>query len=60
LLGLAAFRSGNKTESEKLFGQILRDPFAPAELRKRAQIMLALLVKAPEPGKSEAKGPATP
>ncbi len=59
LLGLAAFRSGNAAESEKLFGQILRDPFAPAELRKRAQIMLALLVKAPEAGKAGAKGAAT-
>ena len=59
LLGLAAFRSGNTVESEKLFVQILSDPFAPAEIRKRAQIMLTLLVKAPVPGKTGAKGAAT-
>ncbi len=47
LLGLAAFRSGNTAESEKLFNQILGDPSAPAEIRRRAETMLALLVKAP-------------
>ncbi|WP_125461779.1 MULTISPECIES: tetratricopeptide repeat protein [Rhodomicrobium] len=47
LLGLSAFRAGNMAESEKLFGQILGDPSAPAEIRKRAELMLALLVKAP-------------
>jgi hypothetical protein len=59
LLGLAAFRSNNLVESEKLFGQILSDPFAPAELRKRAQIMLALLVKVTAPGKTGDKDAAT-
>lgn len=48
LLGLSAFRSGNTAESEKLFTQILSDPSAPAEIRRRAETMLALLVKAPE------------
>ena len=48
LLGLAAFRSGDMSESEKVFGQILSDSGAPAEMRKRAEIMLALLVKAPK------------
>lgn len=48
LLGLAAFRSGEKAESEKIFSQILGDPSAPAEIRRRAEVMLALLVKAPE------------
>jgi hypothetical protein len=48
LLGLAAFRSGNTDESEKIFNQILGDPLAPAESRKRAEVMLALLVKAPK------------
>lgn len=47
LLGLSAFRSGNTAESEKLFSQILGDPAAPAEIRRRAEVMLALLVKAP-------------
>jgi hypothetical protein len=48
LLALAAFRSGNAGESEKLFSQILGDPAAPAEMRKRAEAMLALLVKTPK------------
>ena len=45
LLALAAFRSGNAAESEKLYSQILGDPSAPAEIRRRAEAMLALLVK---------------
>jgi hypothetical protein len=45
LLALSAYRSGNVAESEKLFTRILSDPFAPAEMRKRAESMLALLVK---------------
>ena len=49
LLGLAAFRSGNLAESEKMFGQLVSDPSAPPEISKRAEIMLALLVKSPSP-----------
>jgi hypothetical protein len=45
LLALSAYRSGNAAESEKLFTQILGDLFAPAEMRRRAESMLALLVK---------------
>ena len=45
LLALSAYRSGNVAESEKLFTRILSDPFAPGEMRKRAESMLALLVK---------------
>lgn len=48
LLGLAAFRSGNLAESEKLFGQLVSDPTAPPEIGKRAEVMLTLLVKGPE------------
>ena len=48
LLGLAAFRSGNSGESEKMFSQILIDFGAPAEIRRRAEAMLALLVKTPQ------------
>lgn len=47
LLALAAFRSGDTGESEKLFTQILTDGSAPAEFRGRAEAMLALLIKAP-------------
>jgi hypothetical protein len=45
LLALAAFRSGNTAESEKLFSQLLSDPSSPAEIRRRAEAMLGLLVK---------------
>jgi hypothetical protein len=48
LLGLAAFRSGDTGESEKMFNQILGDPGAPAEIRRRAEAMLALIVKTPK------------
>ena len=47
LLGLAAFRSGDTGESERIFSQVLGDPGAPAEIRRRAEAMLALLVKTP-------------
>jgi hypothetical protein len=56
LLGLAAFRSGDVSESEKIFGQILSDPSVPAELRKRAEIMLALLVKTPKQASAAPSG----
>jgi hypothetical protein len=45
LLALSAYRSGNGAESEKLLTRILSDPFAPAEMRRRAESLLALLVK---------------
>lgn len=57
LLALSAFRSGNTAESEKLFNRILSDPFAPAEIRKRAESMLALLVKSSAPANSQAGTP---
>lgn len=54
LLALSAFRSGNTAESEKMFNRILSDPFAPAEIRKRAESMLALLVKSSMPANAQA------
>lgn len=57
LLGLAAFRSGDTAESEKIFGQLIGDPGAPAQIRQRAQIMMALLVKTSQPANS---APASP
>jgi hypothetical protein len=48
LLALAAFRSGDSSESEKLFSEILGDPSAPSAIRQRAEAMLSLLVKAPK------------
>jgi hypothetical protein len=53
LLALSAYRSGNTAESEKLFTRILSDPFAPAEMRKRAESMLALLVKTSMTGSAQ-------
>jgi hypothetical protein len=47
LLALTAFRSGNTAESERIYSQILGDPSSPADLRRRAEAMLALLLKAP-------------
>lgn len=61
LLALSAYRSGNTAESEKLFTQILSDLFAPAEMRRRAESMLALLVKTSGNGAAQggaAKNPA--
>lgn len=49
LLALSAYRSGNAAESEKLFTGILSDPLAPAEMRKRAESMMALIVKTQAP-----------
>lgn len=62
LLALSAYRSGNTAESEKLLTRILSDPFAPAEMRTRAESMLALIVKAPAPGSAgtEAAAGKTP
>lgn len=59
LLALSAYRSGNAAESEKLFTRILSDPFAPAEMRRRAESMLALLVRTGT-GASAQAGPQNP
>ncbi len=45
LLALSAYRSGNTAESEKLLTRIISDPFAPAEMRRRAESLMALMVK---------------
>jgi hypothetical protein len=58
LLGLAAFRSGDVAESEKLFGLILLDSQTPVAMRQRAQIMLSLLMKAPSKDASTGKDAA--
>jgi hypothetical protein len=62
LLALAAYRSGNAAESEKLLTRILSDPFAPAEMRKRAESLIALLIKTGAAGAAAEAGqtPATP
>lgn len=48
LLGLAAFKSGKTSDAGAIFGEIAADPAAPAQLRQRAEMMLALIVKQPE------------
>jgi len=53
LLALSAYRSGNAAESEKLFTRILSDSLAPAEMRRRAESMLALIVKTPAPASAQ-------
>jgi hypothetical protein len=58
LLALSAYRSGNAAESEKLYSRILGDPFAPAEMRKRAENMLAVIVKAPANASAKSDTPA--
>ncbi|MCG8562475.1 MAG: tetratricopeptide repeat protein [Hyphomicrobiales bacterium] len=49
LLGLAAHRTGDNAEAQRHFTDIMRDPEAPPNLRRRAEIMLALVVKADAP-----------
>jgi hypothetical protein len=58
LIGLAAYKEGAFGEAEELFQQIAGDSKAPAQMRRRAETMLALLVKpAPQPS-DKAKEPA--
>lgn len=45
LLGLSAYRTGSTTEAERMFGELLGDGEAPRDLKQRAEMMLALLVK---------------
>lgn len=46
LLGLAAYRTGNGDDAERYFSQLLADTNAPPNLRRRAEMMMALIVKA--------------
>ncbi len=46
LLGLAAQRTGNAKDAEGYFTQVLSDREAPPSLKRRAEMMLALIVKA--------------
>jgi hypothetical protein len=45
ILGLAAYKEGNKAEAEGLYREILSDGSAPPGMRQRAQVMLALLLE---------------
>lgn len=57
LLGLTAYREGNRAEAERYFTRMLVDPGVPTGMRARAQIMLALVVKADEPAAPDAAKP---
>lgn len=48
-LGLVAYRVGNTSEAERYFTRALTDPGIPGNLRSRAEMMLALVVKADAP-----------
>ena len=48
LLGLSAYRLNNMAEAEKQFSALVGDQGTPTNLRERADMMLALLVGAPQ------------
>ncbi len=45
LIGLSAYRNAKPQEAEDQFGRLLADQTAPINLRRRAEMMLALLVR---------------
>lgn len=47
-LGLSAYRLNNMLEAEKQFSQLIADQGTPSNLRERADMMLALIVGAPQ------------
>ena len=52
ILGLAAYKEGKKDEAEQLYREIMSDGEAPAGMRQRAQVMLALLLEQSKTGAS--------
>jgi len=52
ILGLAAYKEGKKDEAEQLYREIMSDGDAPAGMRQRAQVMLALLLEQSKTGAS--------
>jgi hypothetical protein len=55
LLGLSAYRLNNMPEAEKQFSALIADQGTPANLRERANLMLALIVGAPQALSTTAK-----
>jgi hypothetical protein len=49
LLGLSAYRVKNMREAERQFSVLAEDQATPGNLRERANMMLALIVGAPQP-----------
>jgi hypothetical protein len=56
ILGLAAYKEGKKDEAEQLFREIMSDGEAPAGMRQRAQVMLALLLEQSKTAPVESTG----
>jgi hypothetical protein len=48
LLGLSAYRLNNMSEAQRQFGELVGDQGTPSNLRERADMMLALIVGAPQ------------
>ncbi len=46
LVGLSAYREGKTKDAQEYFTQIISEPDAPQGLKQRAEMMLALIVKA--------------
>ena len=55
LLGLSAYRLKNMAEAEKQFSELLADQGTPANLRERADMMLSVIVGAPQALSTTAK-----
>jgi hypothetical protein len=55
LLGLSAYRLNNMPEAEKQFSALIADQGTPSNLRERADLMLALIVGAPQSLSTTAK-----
>jgi hypothetical protein len=56
ILGLAAYKDGKKDEAEQLYREITSDGEAPAGMRQRAQVMLALLLEQSKAAQAESTG----
>lgn len=54
-LGLTAYRTGNGADAERYFTKALSDPGIPPNLRRRAEMILALVVKADTPSTAATK-----
>jgi len=56
ILGLAAYKEGKKAEAEQLYREIMSDGGAPAGMRQRAEVMLALLLEQSKAAQTESTG----
>lgn len=56
ILGLAAFKEGKNAEAEQLYREIVSDGEAPAGMRQRAEVMLALLLEQSKAAQAETTG----